>query len=279
MGIIYRQAKMLLDAHHAGLPMKRLLTIGHQALFLHPSELRKLQKLCPGAPEVHSMDYSAYEGATLLHDLNEPIPEALKGRYDAVVEAGSLEHIFNFPVAVANLMQMTRVGGTIFMSTIANNLCGHGFYQFSPELIFRVFSRDNGFDLGPVFALKARYPGVELIPIFHAFEVPDPAILGYRIGLMTKHPVLLCFEARKTAALPLFAHAPIQSDYVAAWLATEQQPQPKPPQWIEQLPLYWPFCRWRQRSRLLHSIRNQFMGRRQVKDFSLNNTTVFKKVG
>jgi hypothetical protein len=97
-------------------------------------------KECLGVSDVNSLDYSSYEGADILHDLNQPVPANLKGRFDAVVEGGSLEHIFHFPIAVANLMQMTKVGGTIFASTVSNNLCGHGFYQFSPELIFRAIS-------------------------------------------------------------------------------------------------------------------------------------------
>ena len=49
MGIIYRQAKMLVDAYRAGVPMDRLLMIGRQSLFLHPSELREIRKAYPGA--------------------------------------------------------------------------------------------------------------------------------------------------------------------------------------------------------------------------------------
>jgi len=142
LGIIYRQAKMLLDAHHSGIPMDHLLMIGHQSLLLHPSELRAVRRVCPGAlanykwgeyadrffkeclgvSHVNTLDYSSYEGADILHDLNQPVPANLKGRFDVVVEGGSLEHVFHFPIAIANLMQMTKVGGTIFASTVSNNL-------------------------------------------------------------------------------------------------------------------------------------------------------------
>src|SRR4029077_10267153 len=92
------------------------------------------------AESVETLDYSTYEGASIVHDLNSPVPASLHGRFDAVIEAGSLEHIFNFPMAIRNLMRMTKVGGWVFITTVANNLCGHGFYQFSPELIYRIFS-------------------------------------------------------------------------------------------------------------------------------------------
>jgi hypothetical protein len=294
MGIIYRQAKMLLDARQSGTPMERLLMIGRQSLLLHPPELRAIRKICPGAlveykwgeyadrffteclgvSHMSTLDYSSYEGADLLHDLNQPVPADLKNRFDVVVEGGSLEHIFNFPVAIANLMQMTRVGGTFFASTVSNNLCGHGFYQFSPELIFRVFTVENGFELGKVLALEARYPGIELAPISEAFEVADPASIGGRVGLMTESPILLLFKARKVAEAAIFSRIPMQSDYAAAWASNDKAGTPRMPQWIRDLPLY---SRLR-KSSIAHSFDTWRTGRRQVKEFSLKNKRLFKKV-
>jgi hypothetical protein len=298
LGIIYRQAKMLLDAHRAGVTMDRLLMVGRQSLLLHPSELRGIRKICPGAladyrwgeyadrflreclgvSTVNTLDYSAYEGADLLCDLNQPISGELKGRFDVVVEAGSLEHIFNFPTAIANLMQMTKVGGTIFASTVSNNLCGHGFYQFSPELIFRVFTVENGFELGKVLAIEARYPGIELTPISNAFEVTDPAIARCRVGLMTKRPIMLFFDARKKMESPLFVRSPMQSDYAAAWLSNGQPATPRMPQWIRNLPRYSSFRIWLRGLSIVHWFDNWLTGQRQLGQFSLKNKRLFKKV-
>jgi hypothetical protein len=55
------------------------------------------------------LDASPYEGADTIHDMNTPVPEAWHGRYDVVIDSGSLEDIFNFPVAIANLANMLRV--------------------------------------------------------------------------------------------------------------------------------------------------------------------------
>ncbi len=285
MGIIYRQAKMLLDAHRAGVPMNRLLMIGRQNLFLHPSELREIRSVYGGAladyqwgeyadrffreclrvSEVSALDYSSYEGADLLYDMNEPIPSELEGRFDVVVEAGSLEHIFNFPVAIANLMKMTKVGGTIFACTVSNNLSGHGFYQFSPELIFRVFTAENGFELGRVLALEARYPSIERTPIFNAFEVSDPALVHSRVGLMTKYPIMLLFNAHKIAERPLFSKTPMQSDYADAWATGKKTRESRMPPWVRRLPLYT-------------ALRDWVAGQRQLKEFSLKNERLFRKV-
>jgi hypothetical protein len=298
MGIIYRQAKMLIDAHRAGVPMNRLLMIGHQSLLLHSSELEAIQGICPGTlseyqwgeyadrffmeclgvSEVKTLDYSAYEGADLLHDLNRPIPDDLKSRFDVVIEAGSLEHIFNFPVAIANVMQMIKVGGSIFASTVSNNLCGHGFYQFSPELIFRVFSAENGFELGRVLAVEARYPGIELAPISDAFEVMDPARAGCRVGLMTERPIMLFFDARKTAESALFAKSPMQSDYAAAWIANPKPESPRMPGWIRSLPFYSSLRVWFYKTPVAHKLRNWLIGRSQIRQYSLKNKQLFKKI-
>ncbi len=298
MGIIYRQAKMLLDAHGAGVPMDHLLMIGHQSLLLHPSELREIRKSCPGAlPDykwgeyadrffteclgvsaVNALDYSSYEGADLLHDLNQPIPDKLKGRFDVIVEAGSLEHVFNFPIAISNLMQMTKVGGTIFASTVSNNLCGHGFYQFSPELIFRVFTVENGFALGKVLALEARYPGIELTPISNAFEVADPASSGDRVGLITKRPIMLCFTARKMEESRLFSRSPMQSDYAAAWLSNDKPARSRMPQWIRGLPFYSGLRNCLVGPSSPVWFRNWLTGQRQIREYSLKNKRLFRKI-
>jgi 2-polyprenyl-3-methyl-5-hydroxy-6-metoxy-1,4-benzoquinol methylase len=94
------------------------------------------------------LDASPYEGADTIHDMNTPVPEAWHGRYDVV--SGSLEHIFNFSVAIANLANMLRVGGTIFVTTPVNNLMGHGVYQFSPELYSSRRRPTTSWDMGSI---------------------------------------------------------------------------------------------------------------------------------
>ena len=108
-----------------------------------------------GAKETISIDASAYEGASLVHDMNLPIGDDLKRRFSVVIDGGTLEHVFNFPVAIKNCMQMVDVGGHFFVHTMANNFMGHGFYQFSPELFYRVFSPENGFRDAPRRGVRA----------------------------------------------------------------------------------------------------------------------------
>jgi len=84
-----------------------------------------------GAEIVESFDYSDYENASVLHDMNTPIPEQIKNKYSLLIDGGTTEHIFNIPVAYRNIMEMVTIGGYVITMVPANNLCGHGFYQFS----------------------------------------------------------------------------------------------------------------------------------------------------
>ncbi len=244
MGLVISDVKMFWQAKQAGAAFDSTLTIGRQELFLRPSDVRAIQRLASsqkgkdwlalrnyqygdyaddflraflGISSLTALDVSSYEGVDLLHDLNDPVPEDLWNRFDAVIDGGSLEHVFNFPTAIGNLMRMTKVGGKIFISTPANNLCGHGFYQFSPELMFRVFSEQNGFSLERVVLLSSRFPDVELAYKRIGYEVADPAIVRKRVGLLSKEPVMMKVEATKIRDGVALLEPPQQSDYVMRW--------------------------------------------------------------
>ena len=140
--------RLLLDRYHRTESDESAAAILQTAGGFADSLFRSL-----GSQTVHAIDNSSYEGASIIHDMNSPIPDALKGQYDCVIDGGCLEHIFNFPTAIQSCMEMLRVGGKFLSQCCGNNFMGHGLYQFSPELFFRVFDPDNGFKLERVLAL------------------------------------------------------------------------------------------------------------------------------
>jgi hypothetical protein len=161
-----------------------------------------------GAKEVESFDISDYEGATHIHDFSLPINEKFHHRYSVVLDAGTLEHVFNFPQAIANCMMMTAKDGYVIEYVPTNNHCGHGFYQFSPELLFRVFSSDNGFAVRRM-ALVQEDGGIQT-------EIADPASTG-RIETNLSGGVYLLMIAQRVAMVPLFTKPVVQSDYLSFW--------------------------------------------------------------
>jgi hypothetical protein len=167
-----------------------------------------------GATQVDSMDFSDYEKAGIIHDLNRPIPAHLKGQYTAIVDGGTLEHVFNFPTAIRNCMEMLQPGGYFIGISPANNAMGHGFYQFSPELFYNLFRSEYGFEVQRMLI----YTETESDAYPDWYEVADPSKVKSRIMLVNGLSTQLVVIAKKTreAALPDPITAQ-QSDYVMRW--------------------------------------------------------------
>ncbi len=163
-----------------------------------------------GAKRIVSVDASAYEGATDLHDMNLPIADRLRRRFSAIHDGGTLEHVFNIPQALKNCMEMVRPGGHFTQVNMANNFMGHGFWQLSPELIYRAFSAANGYQVEVVLLHEA-------VPGGAWYLVRDPAEVRRRVVLCNRVPTLMMTVARRVAVVEIFASPPQQSDYVVAW--------------------------------------------------------------
>ncbi|HSU56754.1 MAG TPA: hypothetical protein VLT36_22035 [Candidatus Dormibacteraeota bacterium] len=234
MGIDYNEALLLADAVKKGVSLKEVITIGHLNLGIKPATPREIfaragvgsAELCGpdaenarfvdgllkglGATRTSALDASPYEGAELLHDLNTPLPDPLKNSCDTLIDGGSLEHIFNAPVALQNYIDLVRPGGHLLIFTAGNNQFGHGFYQFSAELFFRVFTRENGMEVSRivVYEIPRNAP---------MYQVLDPAAVGCRSELVTSLPTVIFVVAKKVANVPVFANWPQQADYTQTW--------------------------------------------------------------
>ncbi|MFM7176054.1 MAG: hypothetical protein ACKO0X_01375 [Bacteroidota bacterium] len=166
-----------------------------------------------GANRVDSIDYSDYEQASIIHDLNKPMPDTMRQKFSCIVDGGTIEHVFNYPIAVKSCMDAIQVGGHFVGITPTNNQTGHGFYQFSPELIFRVFSEENGFEVVQMLVSADVTDGEEQ----EWYEVADPMKVKSRVMLVNNRPLTLRFIAKKVAQKEVFQTAPQQSDYATTW--------------------------------------------------------------
>jgi hypothetical protein len=240
MGLDTNGIKFLLSSRRKGVSFRSTLMVGRQILNLDFREFREnLQGFSLyqsdnqvegfladsggyaenflrflGAESSDSLDYSAYEGANILQDMNFTIPDELKGKYSTVLESGSLEHIFNFPQSMANCMEMVEEGGHLLIITPVNNIMGHGFYQFSPEVFYRILNESNGFIIEQMLIF-------EYSPEEKWFQVEDPKKVRCRVELMNSSATYLCVRARRLKLMPLFERYPYQSDYEDAWEGRE----------------------------------------------------------
>lgn len=227
MGIDINTAKFLISAYEDGVRFDRTITLGRLTLFVDEQNCQFLQKQLDrtvprsttltakglaeplfealGAAKLDSMDKSDFEGATVLHDMNFPIAQDYHQQFDVVCDGGTLEHIFNFPTAIQNAMEMVKVGGHLLIHTPTNNWSGHGFYQFSPELYYRVLSEENGF--------RVKRMVVYEVGTNQWYEVADPAKVRSRVYVVNGCRTSLLILAERIKAVPINQTPPQQSDY------------------------------------------------------------------
>jgi hypothetical protein len=158
-----------------------------------------------GATLVDSYDYSDYEGATHVVDLGKPmVPEK---QYDTIIDCGTVEHIFNVSQALRNLSSLCASGGQIVHVLPANNFCGHGFWQFSPELFFSLYSDASGYRETEVFL-------ADLNDARKWFEVKQPKD-GRRAEVVSSSPLYVMCRTIKLGND--FPESIQQSDYIYHW--------------------------------------------------------------
>ena len=241
MGLDHTGTRLLLYARSCGVAFGKTVMIGRQGLHVDHTTLASnfaafglgnvdaedilrqangyaepfIRSL--GGTDVDSIDVSDYEAATIVHDMNVPVPDRYKAMFDVVLDGGSLEHIFNFPIAVKNCMEMVRLNGYFLGITPANNFLGHGFYQFSPELYFRVFSPENGFQVRKMLFFVDE-------PRTGWYEVKDPREVKGRVTLCNSRRSYLFVMAQRLSNSAPLANSPQQSDYQdVSWKMTMQE--------------------------------------------------------
>lgn len=244
MGLDTASVMFLCGARNSGVDFARTAMIGRQSFFPDPAALgRVLAALgvdenptdfvrdCAygerffshlGAQEITSVDYSSYENASVIHDMNLPIPGELRERFSVVYDGGTIEHVFNIPQAFKNCMEMVEIGGHFAQANVANNYSGHGFWQFSPELLFRIFTPANGFQVEAVLMH-------EVVPGGAWYAVADPDEIKSRVELCNSARTYILTVARRVSREEIFAKPPIQSDYVGLWQRAQPPKRNLPP--------------------------------------------------
>ncbi len=112
----------------------------------------------PGVTEVRVLDSSDYEGADVIINLNNPIPDALKDSYDFIFDSGVLDNVFNPAQMMINMALMLKGNGRI---------CGFDMSSFYPGALcschpewFYAFFAANGFADAKIYVLQRIEPGM-----------------------------------------------------------------------------------------------------------------------
>ncbi|HME23403.1 MAG TPA: hypothetical protein VKI44_19095 [Acetobacteraceae bacterium] len=247
MGIDYHGLNFLRYAARQK-PFGATATIGRQTIHVGDHVIRKIIEVpdgkhygpfCEdlllnymGSTLVHSFDNSNYEIATFLHDFNRPIDHSQS--YDTVIDFGALEHIFNISTALKNVASLCRECGQILHALPANNFNRHGFWQFSAELFFSLYSSTNGFAETEIFVAELNDPK-------HWHRVTRPSG-GVRVQYTSPFQSYLLVRTKEIVAET--GDAVQQSDYLDIWEGASPEAGPSSNNQglisaIKRLPLVW----------------------------------------
>ena len=158
------------------------------------------------ANSVKSVDNSSFEGADIIHDMNKPI-ENLNEKFDTIIDFGTSEHIFNVVENLSNISKFCKNDGIILHSLPANNNCGHGFWQFSPELFFSLYSENNGFSDTEIFVFNTHNK-------YEWWKV-EKQKLGERLEISSDAPLYVLVKTIKKSETQ--NKDVQQSDYIERW--------------------------------------------------------------
>lgn len=170
-----------------------------------------------GLPDIKSMDMSAYENCDFVHDLNEPPSDDLRNRFDVIIDGGTIEHVFNTPQALDTVFHMLREDGLFISINGMTGWAGHGFYQFSPELVWRYWREARGCEVIRCLALPEN-------PALETRDVTDTGKTGRRFrGRNMPGRWYLYYVIRKSAGFNPAERITNtqQSDYAVKWAKSD----------------------------------------------------------
>lgn len=158
----------------------------HKAPFHLPETMEIFKKF--GA-ELECVDVFSHTGFEKIVDLNHPCD---LGKYDLVIDPGTLEHCFSIGQAMMNAANAVKAGGRIFhLSPLM--MINHGFYNICPTMMFDFYTQNNW--------------EIDTLEGINSTNVKFHEINRFNMNI---EYILCCFAKRKTEAALRF---PIQSKY------------------------------------------------------------------
>jgi len=169
-----------------------------------------------GFSEVDSLDFSDFEGASIVQDLAGDLPDNLIGRFDVIYDGGTCEHVFDLPSAYRNIDKMLKPGGVFIAHSPSNNWINHGFYQICPEIVYGFWVNAMRYE-----ALKCVWQPLRPFAARDVVKMTNPNKTNKRpraLGSFSPGvPVLLDYVVRKPLINAGAKGAVKQSDYATRW--------------------------------------------------------------
>jgi len=166
-----------------------------------------------GFTSVESLDNNDFEDATHIVDLNrDGLPRELIGKFDLMLDCGTIEHVFHIPNALKNALSLVKEGGRIIFLSPSSNHVDHGFYMYSPTL-FMDYLLANGLSIETCYfirySLNSRKP-------WRAYAYERDSFRRFSIGALDSRPYMIFAVATKSPGSTT-DKVPQQSFYFNQW--------------------------------------------------------------
>lgn len=187
-----------------------------------------------------SLDVVPDFGATVVHDLNFPIPDSLANQFDFIVDGGTFDHLLNIGIALENVVRMLRPGGRVFQYNAASNYLGTAYTEFGTDLFFDYYVM-NGFADCKVYI--ARETRNEVNAPWDMFYLPNGR--SKHLNSARRQMVIVIAEKGQTDSTP---RMPVEHSYrspelMAAFQRSQRAiAKSKRPVWNGEVPVWNDVC-------------------------------------
>jgi len=90
---------------------ERLIKLMNRPDYMHEETFFRMLGI-----EHQSLDISSRDDATIVHDLNREIPTDMRGKFNLVLDSGTIEHIFDVATVMRKIVNMINLNGIISVS-------------------------------------------------------------------------------------------------------------------------------------------------------------------
>jgi hypothetical protein len=176
--------------------------------FIVPERLFQLLGFRAG--NIESLDYSDFEGASIIADLNQPIHNRYCGAFDIVFDSGTIEHVFSTKDSFQNTLRLCKAGGFIVHLTPVD-MINHGLYNFNAGAFDDIYSANGCERIESAMIAVALHNDRKRSSYYLRFDPQD-----VKTALQPYYNLMTWCVFHKTADVEFVT--PIQGAYRSLWL-------------------------------------------------------------
>jgi hypothetical protein len=164
-----------------------------------------------GIERVRALDVSDYEGAEIVHDLNRPVPDRLKGIADIIIDGSTLDNTFNAAQTLMNYGAMLRPGGRLFAVNAAS--LHNTAYAVLPPMTWLDYFVYNGFTTCQLYIFVNERAEPDAPRNVFCIDLDSVYERGRAMARFAASYLMGCFAFAEKGAQSTSDAVPVQQDY------------------------------------------------------------------